>query len=154
MEIEITDVARRVLRWTAVVVASLLLPALTAEAQTCLPGTVDCGGACVDLTTDLLNCGACNAPCSVGQTCDGGSCSLCPGGTVDCGDVCSALVDDTSNCGSCGFVCNMGDVCVAGVCGPSSVQVPLLSTRSVALLMAMLVLAGGAMGLRFASLED
>ncbi|MBI5502489.1 MAG: hypothetical protein HY907_19755 [Deltaproteobacteria bacterium] len=42
---------------------------------TCVSGETDCGGVCVDLLFDELNCGACGSACSAGQTCLRGSCS-------------------------------------------------------------------------------
>jgi MYXO-CTERM domain-containing protein len=46
----------------------------------CADGTVQCDRACVDLQTDLLNCGSCGNACSVGQTCSQGVCVGTPTG--------------------------------------------------------------------------
>lgn len=40
----------------------------------CPAGTTACGGACVDLTTDLSNCGACANACRAGLRCAAGAC--------------------------------------------------------------------------------
>ena len=44
---------------------------------TCPTGQTACGGACFDLTSDPLHCGACNVTCNAGASCTGGSCA-CP----------------------------------------------------------------------------
>jgi hypothetical protein len=41
----------------------------------CGVGLTMCGGACVDLLADELNCGACGSACSAGQTCLRGICT-------------------------------------------------------------------------------
>ena len=52
---------------------------------TCSPGTVLCGTACVDLTTDPSHCGACDVVCSAGSACTGGACAASCG-TCAAGD--------------------------------------------------------------------
>jgi len=44
----------------------------------CCEDTV-CGGACVDLTTDMNNCGACGTVCAATLVCIAGSCTSCDG---------------------------------------------------------------------------
>ena len=46
---------------------------------TCPAGRTACGTNCVNLTSDIANCGACNTPCTGGRTCVNGSCQ-CPSG--------------------------------------------------------------------------
>lgn len=75
-----------------------------------------CGGTCVDLKTDLKNCGACGKSCAVDQTCESGSCrcdpkkpvTSCAAGNRCCGGPitgCSDVCFDSKNCGGCGIVC-------------------------------------------------
>ena len=40
----------------------------------CPAGQSACGGACVDVRTDIANCGACGSRCASGQTCVAGAC--------------------------------------------------------------------------------
>jgi hypothetical protein len=75
-----------------------------------------CSGACVDVTSDPSNCGACGAPCSSSNaidSCVSGSCvtSGCRAGFGDCnhdpGDGCEVnLGHDPANCGACGTTCH------------------------------------------------
>ena len=50
--------------------------AADAGADACCNGTT-CGSACVDLTTDPNNCGACGNVCPATDTCVAGACALC-----------------------------------------------------------------------------
>lgn len=64
-----------------------------------------CDGACTDVLTDELNCGACgNVVEVVGGICEGGEVT-CTGGRTICDDVCVDLTNDLTNCGACGTVC-------------------------------------------------
>lgn len=103
-----------------------------AAAQTvCDAGLTDCGGVCVDLLTDMANCGACGALCEsglVGVACIAGVCvrTSCPAALTSCGDNpnlpyeqhCFDLSTDPANCGACGNVCASG-ACSGGVCAPA-----------------------------------
>lgn len=99
----------------------------------CGPGETLCGGACVNLLTDLRHCGACENECrrykdtiddTVVPVCRYGSCSIeCRLGFADCngdvGDGCEAhLTTDQQNCGACGNACNalIGQPCIGGQC--------------------------------------
>ncbi|MDX2019617.1 MAG: MopE-related protein [Deltaproteobacteria bacterium] len=42
--------------------------------SSCPPGTADCGGTCINLSTDAKHCGACGTTCGGGQTCSNGVC--------------------------------------------------------------------------------
>jgi hypothetical protein len=88
-------------------------------------GQTECGGVCIDLLSDVANCGGCGAACAVGETCSGGACAAvvaaaqttCEGqGLTDCGGGCVALQTDAVNCGICGNVCPAGATCVGGSC--------------------------------------
>ena len=81
----------------------------------------NCAGNCINLQTDVNNCGACGRPspahanatvtcvnCVPGFTCNVGY-TLCAGSCVN-------LANDSNNCGSCGRTCPAGHFCVNGVC--------------------------------------
>jgi hypothetical protein len=84
----------------------------------------DAGLECVDLTTDLNNCGGCGIQCAADQHCaaPAGEVSTCicnndggPGTTTDiqsCDDSCVDLDHDPYNCGAC------HNICVYGPCTP------------------------------------
>jgi hypothetical protein len=102
--------------------AVLCLAALAAlagcdAAKTCPAGQTACGGACVDLATDALHCGACDVACGQGScsaggcACDGGA-TRCPGPGVQCVD----LRTDPSSCGTCGHACLAEETCAGGAC--------------------------------------
>lgn len=87
----------------------------------CAPGEVECAGACVDLRSDVLHCGACNAACSSegmqSQTCEAGICKgTCAKGREDCNgelraDGCEVDVfADPDNCGGCFSPCSRNNV--------------------------------------------
>jgi hypothetical protein len=71
---------------------------------------------CVDLQTDLDNCGLCGVTCPDAAVCEGGAC-ICPSNTTDCSGTCSDLQTDGNNCGACGTACAAGEECTAGACG-------------------------------------
>ena len=110
----------------AVVVAALaLLAACNSESSlpavtTCLSGA-DCGGVCVQLTTDGANCGACGVACATGEVCAAGHCAAsCAAPFTACGSGvearCADLRNDPASCGSCGHACAAGQLCAAGDC--------------------------------------
>jgi hypothetical protein len=85
-------------------------------------------GDCVDLSSDLDNCGACGSVCTSGLVaveCQDGECvranTNCDSGLTFCGPVigCVDLSSDMDNCGGCGDVCESGLVavtCSGGEC--------------------------------------
>jgi hypothetical protein len=95
---------------------------MDAGATTPAVGTV----LCVDLTSDLANCGGCGVTCAVkhnAPTCTAGKCGVgtCDTNYADCNgmasDGCeSNTQSDARNCGACGMACQNGYVCVAGAC--------------------------------------
>ena len=107
----------------------------SADSLCAVQGLDNCGGACVDISADPANCGACGWDCEASQTCSGGMCwapspssdQLCAAqGLTNCGGVCANLSADPYNCGTCGRGCGAGDACANGAClapAPSSDQV-------------------------------
>jgi hypothetical protein len=99
------------------------LAAQDASAQmACGSGLTDCGGICIDLQSDMNNCGACGSVCEsqlVPVECRGGVCERanCPVGIEYCGavDGCRDLSSDPAHCGACANACASG-VCSGGVC--------------------------------------
>jgi hypothetical protein len=83
----------------------------------CPDPTTDCGGFCVNLETDLFNCGACNRVCMGGEVCDSGQCGeSCGGGLVSCGGDCVNPSRSIAHCGECDNACRPGESCVDGAC--------------------------------------
>jgi hypothetical protein len=73
----------------------------------CAEGLSLCGDACVSLTQDGENCGACDKPCEGGLVCQGGKCgSTCNAGLEACGASCADLKTDVNHCGDCTSVCS------------------------------------------------
>lgn len=95
-------------------------PAPQPGPTSCPAGTANCGAGCVNVTTDVRNCGACGRACQQGQACTAGTCQniggACPAGTANCGGGCANIVTDTQNCGACGVRCAPGAACVNGAC--------------------------------------
>ena len=101
-------------------------------AQTCETGEELCGDTCVDLMTDMENCGACGAICESGLVevaCVAGVCVRvnCPlpiptscsdDLTIPLEERCVDLTSDPDNCGECGNVCESG-ACVDSTCTPA-----------------------------------
>ena len=92
------------------------------DASACEAGLTDCGGVCVDLQSDMDNCGACGEICESGLVpveCRSGVCERanCPVGIEYCGiaDGCRDLTSDPEHCGACANPCASG-VCSGGVC--------------------------------------
>ena len=86
-----------------------------ANFSTSCGGQTQCNGACVNLTSDANNCGACGNVCASGRTCVNSVCS-CGAGQTLCASVCVSLTSDPNNCGACGNTCLPGHVCVNSVC--------------------------------------
>ena len=104
----------------------------------CTPGFGDCNrraldGCEADLSTDVMNCGACARPCAFANgtaRCVAGACMLigCVGGSLDCdrdpANGCEAnLSTSTLHCGACGRSCNLPNaspICTNGTCSISS----------------------------------
>jgi len=104
------------------------------------PTGSQCGGGCVDTTSDSQNCGSCFAACIDGEKCSGSVCKCSSGNLGDngncgtCGNVCShgeqctngacacqgGTFGDDNNCGTCGNVCTHGEHCAGGTCACAS----------------------------------
>lgn len=90
----------------------------------CDAGT-DCGGTCVDTSTNADHCGGCGVRCadSLGplSACVASSC-VCNAGTTKCGGKCTRLESDPLNCGACGVVVDAAEYCVGGkpACRPGT----------------------------------
>jgi hypothetical protein len=82
-------------------------------AFSCPEGQVDCGGICVDVSFDPLNCGACGVACGPDVLCDFGVCGSAPEPEVEA-TTCLAAGDacDTASPGACcSGVCNEDGAC-------------------------------------------
>src|SRR5215217_5441850 len=83
---------RQVLRLLAIGTVTAWLPGRAGAAparQDCAGmGLTDCGGVCVDVSSDPFNCGGCGIACE-GGVCEGGGCPQvdigCVLPTIDCG---------------------------------------------------------------------
>ncbi len=64
-----------------------------APGRACTAPLVCCGTTCIDLTSDVANCGACDLACLGGWSC--------------CFATCHNPASDVVNCGGCGKVCNL-----------------------------------------------
>mgnify|MGYP001585143903 CR=1 FL=1 len=83
----------------------------------CPGGTVLCGGACVNTSSDHANCGGCGNACDRFEVCYGGTCMLeCPSGLSDCSGDCVDIETDRMHCGSCEKACGTDVPCIDGVC--------------------------------------
>jgi hypothetical protein len=96
----------------------------------CASPTTNCSNACVNLATDVANCGACGnrcpTPANAAPTCARGACGgVCAPGFGDCNanlaDGCETnTATSAAHCGGCGRTCappNATGSCAAGSCG-------------------------------------
>jgi len=76
-----------------------------------------CGGACVNMSFDPLNCGSCGTRCSDLERCVTAACE-CAEGLIDCGTGCIDTQVDPENCGACAAPCAPQATCLGGSCAP------------------------------------
>jgi hypothetical protein len=83
----------------------------------CPIGQRDCGAGCVDVLTNIDNCGACGDGCNpASESCVAGRCECTSGGTTCAGAGCVDLSHDPNNCGTCGNTCGDREACIANNC--------------------------------------
>lgn len=74
---------------------------------------------CTDVSTDDLNCGACNNACPMGSACKTSKCACTDGTKTFCAQngsgICADVMTDPKNCGTCGNVCPNSH-CTSGQC--------------------------------------
>lgn len=85
----------------------------------CPEGRRSCGE-CIDVQTDVWNCGSCGSICDAGAECREGACVCLRG--HECGGSCVDLESDPSHCGGCDVTCGGGLVCSRSACKASCDQ--------------------------------
>ncbi len=104
----------------------------TCSGNTCIPDTdsgscsplSQCGGQCVNTSTNALHCGQCFSACPGGWTCNNSTCQAggdsgsCGGSLVFCGAQCVDLSTNHDYCGDCFTPCTAFETCVSGSCQP------------------------------------
>ncbi len=95
----------------------------------CARGLVDCGDYCADLSSDETDCGACGAPCAVGDYCDQGVCIVgtCLDDNVACNYDSQCCSNYCASDGLCGCIptgnsgCATASDCCSGRCARDGV---------------------------------
>ncbi len=90
--------------------------AVCAQGSCACPPDSQCGGACVDKSSDEQNCGACGNRCPTGSACNAGTCSCPVAGQVACSGACVDTRSDPANCAGCGNACASGYACQSSAC--------------------------------------
>jgi stigma-specific protein Stig1 len=89
------------------------------EDRLCSPDERLCGEACVAVSSDPANCGACGNACDVGEKCSEGLCR-CGDGRADCDGACVDVRSDPAHCGACGVACDGATLCTTDGGGATS----------------------------------
>ena len=84
--------------------------------RACAAGLTQCGGTCVDLQADPVNCGGCAVACTLPDTCIQGGCDCIPRTCADVGE-CGTAEDGCGGTLSCGG-CSGQFRCVDNRCVP------------------------------------
>jgi hypothetical protein len=110
-------------RTLRLVAATLALSCSSTPPQAnCHSPKVACGTACVDVTADDGNCGACGNACATTEACAAGSCLTKVCAKTSCSGV-EVCVNDVCTDRACvGVTCSGNEGCVAGNCIPSQCQ--------------------------------
>jgi hypothetical protein len=74
-----------------------------------------CLDECVDLASDIDNCGDCDNTCLDGSNCVEGVC-ICPDDLSYCSNQCIDILFDADNCGDCQHECGQNQRCNMGSC--------------------------------------
>ena len=86
-------------------------------APACDPGMAACGGTCVNLASDRLNCGACGNACGADRLCESSACVVsCSSGMTACAGACVSTSSSPAHCGGCNMPCASNEVCESGAC--------------------------------------
>jgi len=115
--------------WRVAVVLSVALVGCSGGSSTdgglpdggeCPLGKENCGGECVDLSSDPSHCGECFNACLPDEVCGQGEClAECPEGLTECGGACVDTLWSSDHCGVCFRKCEapgaVGE-CVMGEC--------------------------------------
>ena len=113
------NIQQKLLFLLCAILSALLMSSWTAWAQ-CEGETPDlCGDFCVNLQTNVYNCGTCGNACTAGDVCISGYCR-CPYSFMKC-DIggeskCVDTQQDSENCNGCGLTCSDGQRCIQGSC--------------------------------------